>query len=80
MSGTSMASPIIARKVAKIKATCLDCSVSEIKEKLFSATFESSVEGLAVRKLPIEKPSWYSTSAGTNKSMMNKKWNFVIFK
>jgi subtilisin family serine protease len=76
MSGTSMASPIIARKVAKLKAQCPACNVKDIKEKLFSLSIASTHEGLPIWKLPVEKPSWYPKT----KSFNDSYWSFYILK
>jgi subtilisin family serine protease len=78
MSGTSMASPIIARKVAKLIAECPTCSVKEIKDNLFSKTINSEIDGMPIFKLPIEKPSWYSTKTLNNKNLSTPNWNFFI--
>lgn len=76
MSGTSMASPIIARKVAKLKAECPNCNVKDIKDKLFSFSVPSSHEGMPIWKLPVEKPSWYPKT----KSLLNSSWSFYFVK
>jgi len=78
LSGTSMASPIIARQVAKLKASCPSCSVKDIKTLLFSNAVGSTLDGMPIWKLPIQKPSWYSQYG--NKSFSNQSWNFFSFK
>jgi len=78
LSGTSMAAPIIARQVAKLKASCPTCSVESIKTRLFSNAVNSTLDGMPIWKLPIQKPSWYSQYG--NKSFSNHSWNFFTFK
>lgn len=70
-SGTSMAAPIIARKVAKIIAEDTSRSAEEVKKLLFNKANHSKIGALNVFTLPIEKPSWY----GTNTNLKGKKIN-----
>lgn len=59
MSGTSMASPIVAREIAKIIAENPHKSVDKIRDILFGRTVQEELEGKIIFKLPITKPSWY---------------------
>jgi subtilisin family serine protease len=79
MSGTSMASPIIARKVAKIRAEFPELDADGIKDKLFAKTTTSNFAGLTIWKLAVEKPSWYQNISNfQNKMLSNSNWNFFV--
>jgi len=77
-SGTSMASPIIARKVAQIIAANPADSSEQIKEKLFAMAGLVNLGGRKAFTLPIEKPSWYSTAPIKNLGQRSRNWHFVI--
>lgn len=59
MSGTSMASPIIAREIAKIIAEEPLKSAESIREALFEKAITHEYQGRMIFKFPITKPSWY---------------------
>lgn len=77
MSGTSMASPVVARKVAKIIAQYPDDSVEEIKDKLFASSIPGKVGAINIMKLPIEKPSWYNKPSNNKMKAGKSYWNFM---
>jgi subtilisin family serine protease len=78
MSGTSMASPIIARQVAKLMAANPHLSLLEIKALLFGASVPSQIGDLPVSKLSVEKPSWYAQGGQKSKRGTLEKWNFFV--
>ncbi|HXH74749.1 MAG TPA: S8 family serine peptidase [Bacteriovoracaceae bacterium] len=78
MSGTSMASPVIARKIAKLRAQFPESSALEIKEKLFASAGPGKIGDMNVWKLAVEKPSWYSNQK--SKKFIRPNWNFFILK
>ncbi len=58
-SGTSMATPIAARMIGKILLDNPKLSGVEAVQKLLDSTVELKVGKMSMRKLLIEKPSWY---------------------
>jgi subtilisin family serine protease len=61
-SGTSMASPIVARVVAKAMLANPQLSGAEAIQKVLSDSVGGTIGRLNVKKLRIEKPSWYPKS------------------
>jgi len=61
MSGTSMASPIIARQAAKVLAGTPELTGAQVIQALMIRTVPVKVGTLTFQKLRIEKPSWYKT-------------------
>lgn len=58
-SGTSMASPIAARMVAKAMLTDMKMSGSQAIQKVLAEAQAGSVGRLNVKRVRVEKPSWY---------------------
>ncbi len=58
-SGTSMASPIAARMVAKAMLTDIKMSGSQAIQKVLSEASAGTVGRLNVKRVRVEKPSWY---------------------
>lgn len=58
-SGTSMASPIAARMVAKAMLTDIKMSGSQAIQKVLSEASGGTVGRLNVKRVRVEKPSWY---------------------
>ena len=58
-TGTSMASPIAARMVAKALLAAPDLSGAEAIQKVLNDSVGATVGRLNVKKLRVEKPSWY---------------------
>lgn len=63
-SGTSMASPIVARMIAKIFAAQPQLSATEALQKLFAASDTTKIGPLTLKRLHVERPSWYPTKNG----------------
>ncbi|MBX3041029.1 MAG: S8 family serine peptidase [Bdellovibrionaceae bacterium] len=58
VSGTSMATPLIARQIALLKADAPAKKGSEIVREFFARTLSVEVQGTPYRRFDVEAPSW----------------------
>jgi subtilisin family serine protease len=87
MSGTSMASPVVARALARIKAKNPMWSAVAVKEELLKRSTSAALGALRIARIKMETPSWYREQGtpmdregapARNQREPRANWDFVI--
>jgi subtilisin family serine protease len=71
LSGTSMASPLVAHVAAETLIANPGLNAAELVKAILAQAESSNIGVLPVKKLRIKKPSWYQTEGGVAKALIN---------